>query len=177
MAAGDISQAAFDRIGDTLVKALAGLSYDQIKKQPAGPDSNPIGWMAWHLTRVHDNNFSNLLGQEPAWTAEGWCQRFGLPPETGTGGRATLDEVRAFDPKGADTLIGYWQAARARSREFLERLLDEDLDKPTPARPGSATPPETFKVTVARVTSDAFQHVGQICYARGLVDRHGWYGA
>jgi hypothetical protein len=176
MSVGAISQAAFDRIGDTLTRALSGLSREQITRQPAGPESNPIGWIAWHLARVHDTNFSNLLGTEQAWKAEGWAEKFGLSPETKSGGRSTLDEVRAFDPVDADTLIAYWQAARTRSRELLDKLQEADLDKPTPAG-ASAQRNETYKITIARVTSDAFQHVGQICYARGLVDRHGWYGA
>ena len=36
---------------------------------------------------------------------------------------------------------------------------------------------ETVKATIARSTSDTFQHIGQIAYVRGLVDKHGWYGA
>ena len=175
MAPGRIPQATFDRVGAVLVRALDGLSVEQLRKQPAGPESNPIGWLAWHLSRVHDSNFSNLLGEEPAWTAEQWWERFGLSPETGTGIRATTDEVRAFDPIDAPTLLGYWQAARTRSHKLLEGLTDDDVDRSTPggAGPGS----EIFALTIARVTSDASQHIGQIAYARGLVDRHGWYGA
>ena len=176
MSTGAISQAAFERIGDTLVRALTGLTAEQLRRQPAGPESNPIGWVTWHLSRAHDTNFSNLLGREQAWRADGWWERFRLSPETKSGGRSTLDEVRAFDPIDADTLIGYWLAARARSHEVLEGLRDADLDKPTPAG-ASQVQNETFKQTIARITSDTFQHVGQVCYARGLVDRHGWYGA
>ena len=175
MAPGRIPQATFDRVGAVLVRALDGLSVEQLRKQPAGSESNPIGWLAWHLSRVHDTNFSNLLGEEQAWTTEQWWERFGLNPETGTGIRATTDEVRAFDPIDAPTLLAYWQAARARSHKLLDGLTDDDVDRATPggAGPGS----ETFALTIARVTSDASQHIGQIAYARGLVDRHGWYGA
>ena len=177
MSAGSIPQAAFDRIDGVIKRALAGLTVEQLRKQPAGPESNPIGWMAWHLSRVHDTNFSNLLGQEQAWVAERWHERFGLPVDRGSGIGDTLDAVRAFDPIDAETTLGYWEAARARSRAFLDALSDADLDTPTPARPGSANSQETYKLTVARVTSDTFQHIGQIAYARGLVDAHGWYGA
>ena len=176
MSTGAISQAAYDRIGGVMTRALNGLSVDQLRRQPAGPESNPIGWMAWHLSRVHDANFSNLLGQEQAWVAEGWHEKFGLSADTGSGGGATLDDVRAFDPIDAETVLGYWEAVRSRSRALLDSLTDADLEKPTPPRPRS-TMQETFQGTVARVTSDTFQHIGQIAYARGLVDEHGWYGA
>ena len=177
MSAGTISQAAFDRIDGVMKRALAGLTVEQLRTQPAGPESNPIGWMAWHLSRVHDTNFSNLLGREQAWVAERWFERFGLPADRGSGGGDSLDDVRAFDPIDAETTLGYWEAARGRSRAFLDALADADLDTPTPARPSSTNTEETYARTVARVTSDTFQHIGQIAYARGLVDRHGWYGA
>ena len=160
-----------------LARALDGLSIEQLKKQPAGPESNPIGWLAFHLIRVHDNNFSNLLGREPIWITEKWYERFGLPSETGSLGGSTLDQVRAFEPASAEVFSAYWEAARAYSREFLLALKDDEIDNPTPPRPGSATPPETYKETIARATSDTSQHIGQIAYARGLVDKHGWYGA
>ena len=177
MSTGAISQAAFDRIDGVMKRALDGLSIEQLRRQPAGPESNPIGWIAWHLSRVHDANFSNLLGQDQAWVAERWHERFGLPADVGSGSGDTLDAVRAFDPVDAETTLGYWEAARSRSRAFLDSLTEADLDKPSPPRPGSSSGPETFQQTVARVTSDTFQHIGQIAYARGLVDKHGWYGA
>ena len=176
MSAGTISQAAYDRIGGVMTRALTGLSPEQLRTQPAGPESNPIGWMAFHLSRGHDANFSNLLGQETAWAAERWYERFGVPADRSSGIGDSLDDVRAFDPIDAETMLGYWEAARARSRALLGSLTDADLDKPTPPRPGS-TMEETVKATIARSTSDTFQHIGQIAYVRGLVDKHGWYGA
>ena len=152
MSAGTIPQAAFDRIDSVMKRALAGLSAEQLRTQPAGPDSNPIGWMAWHLSRVHDTNFSNLLGQGQAWVTEGWHERFGLPATLGSGGGDSLDDVRAFDPLDAATTLGYWDAARARSRAFLDALTDAGLDTPTPPRPSSANNEETYAQTVARVT-------------------------
>ncbi len=177
MGAGTIPDATFDRIGAVLTRALDGLTFEQLKRQPAGPESNPIGWLAFHLIRVHDINFSHLLKKDTVWSTEQWYEKFGVPAETGNLGGSTLDEVRAFEPAEADVFIGYWEAARARSREFLEALRDDEIDTPTPHRAGSSTPPETYKTTIARATSDSSQHIGQIAYARGLVDQHGWYGA
>ena len=68
MSAGTVPQATLERIGGVLLRALDGLSVEQLRSQPAGPDSNPIGWLAFHLSRVHDSNFSNLLGKEQAWS-------------------------------------------------------------------------------------------------------------
>ncbi len=176
MSTGSISQAAFDRIGGVLTRALSDLSEEQLRIQPAGDQSNPIGWLAFHLCRVHDRNFSLLLGEPESWESDGWADRFGLPVETGTLGRATLEEVRAFNPTNSETLLAYWEAARERSRQFLETLSDADLDNSSPIS-DKIPPNETIKISIARVTGDTIQHIGQIAYARGLVDRHGWYGA
>jgi hypothetical protein len=177
MGAGTVPDATFDRVGGTLLRALDGLSIEQLRKQPAGPESNPIGWMAFHLSRVHDNTFSALLGKEQVWREDKWFEKFDLPPETTSLGGNTLDQVRAFDPVSADVLAGYWSAVRARSHEYLESMLNEDIEKMSPSSPPSVPEPETIRLTIARVTSDTSQHIGQVAYVRGIVDRHGWYGA
>ena len=172
MSAGALLNATFDHLSDVLVRALTGLSIEQLRTQPAGPESNPIGWMSWHLTRGHDSRFSSLSGREHLWVAEGWHAKFGLGIEA-RGLSATLEEVRVFDPVDAETLLGYWSAARARSSAYLESMSDEELEKPV-ARPLPGYP--TVKLSIARTASDTSQHIGQIAYARGLVDHHGWYG-
>ncbi len=172
MSVGQISNAAYDRIGGVFRRALDGMTVDQLTTQPAGPESNPIGWLAWHLARTQDKNYSLLLGEDEAWSADGWSERFGLPADRGTGNGDSLDQVRAFDPIDADTLLAYYDAAREKSRRFLDALSNDDLDQPSAANAN-----ETVKVSIARVTGDLIQHIGQIAYIRGLVDRHGWYGA
>ena len=174
MSAGEISNAAYDRIGGVFHRALTGLTIDQLREQPSGPESNPIGWLAWHLTRTQDKNYSELLGEEEGWTADGWHERFGLPAVRGTGNGDSLEQVRAFDPIDSDTLIAYFEAARDKSRRFLDAVTDDDLEKPSAA---GVARQETIKISIARVTGDLIQHTGQVAYVRGLVDRHGWYGA
>jgi hypothetical protein len=177
MGAGTVPNATFDRVGAVLIRALEGLSVEQLRSQPAGPESNPIGWIAFHLSRVHDKTFSSLLNREQVWVEEKWCEKFGLPPETTSLGGSSLDEVRAFDPVSAEVLARYWEAGRARSREFLESISDSDIQTLSSSSPPSAPEPETIRLTIARVTSDAAQHIGQVAYVRGLVGKHGWYGA
>ena len=174
MSAGEISNAAYDRIGGVFQRALAGLTIEQLKAQPSGPESNPIGWLAWHLSRTQDKNYSELLGEEELWVTDGWCERFGMSADRGTGNGDSLEQVCAFDPIDSDTLIAYFEAARDKSRRFLDALTDDDLEKPSAA---GVVRDETIKISVARVTGDLIQHTGQIAYVRGLVDRHGWYGA
>ena len=174
MSVGEISNAAYDRIAGVLRRALTDMTVTQLTTQAAGPESNPIGWIAWHLTRTQDKNYSALLGREELWSKDGWYQKFGLPIESGTGNGDSLETVRSFDPINSDTLLAYFDATRALSREFLDSLDADDLNQPSPS--GLPTT-EVIKVSIARVTGDLIQHIGQIAYVRGLVDKHGWYGA
>ncbi len=175
MGVGTISNAVYDRIGGVLERALTGLTLEQLITQPAGPESNPIGWVAWHLARTQDHNYSILLNKPSLWVEKKWHEQFNLPENAGTGNGDSLEKVRAFDPINSDTLLSYFKAARERSREFLDNLTEEDLDSPSPESMRERD--QILKVTIARVTGDLMQHIGQIAYIRGLVDEHGWYGA
>jgi hypothetical protein len=53
----------FLRIEDELGQVLKGLTVEDLNTQPA-PDCNSIGWLAWHLTRSHDRNMSEVMGEE-----------------------------------------------------------------------------------------------------------------
>jgi hypothetical protein len=58
-----------------LGQVLKGLTVEDLNTQPA-PDCNSIGWLAWHLTRSHDRNMSEVMGEEQLWTAEKWHAKF-----------------------------------------------------------------------------------------------------
>lgn len=175
MGVGTISNAAYDRIGGVLERALDGLTLEQLTTQPAGPESNPIGWLTWHLTRTQDRNYSILANKTSLWVEEKWYEKFNLPEITGTGNGDSLEQVRNFDPISSDILLSYFKAARERSRAFLEALNEEDLDSPSPEPMRERD--KIIKVSIGRVTGDLMQHIGQVAYIRGLVDKHGWYGA
>lgn len=72
----------FLRIEDELGQVLKGLSVEDLNRQPA-PDCNSIGWLAWHLTRSHDRNMSELMGEEQLWIAEKWYAKFNRAPDPG----------------------------------------------------------------------------------------------
>ena len=43
------------------------------------PESNPIGWLCWHLTRIQDDHISNLAEVEQTWIADNWHSKFKMP--------------------------------------------------------------------------------------------------
>jgi len=57
---------AFDRLPDLVRSAVEGLSPQQLTWAPA-EGANPIGWLVWHLTRVHDRPVAELLRREQVW--------------------------------------------------------------------------------------------------------------
>src|SRR5919112_1499714 len=129
MQPGDLLTDGFGRISESLRAAVDGLSPDQLATRIA-PDSNPIGWLAWHLLRVQDDHVADVAGREQVWLEEGWVERFGLdldPRATGYGmSDAEVDRVRV---PSADVLLGYADAVHARTLEFLSGIDVDDLDR------------------------------------------------
>jgi hypothetical protein len=59
MASSDVLVDAFERIRDAVNPAVNGLSAEQLAFRPDG-ESNSIGWLVWHLTRVQDDHVAGL---------------------------------------------------------------------------------------------------------------------
>ena len=54
MNTGDIAIDHFGRVRRLLAMSIEGLSIEQLMKQP-DEESNPLGWIGWHLARIQDN--------------------------------------------------------------------------------------------------------------------------
>ena len=52
----------YGRISGILERVLKGLTQDDLKWQPS-TDTNSIGWLTWHLTRVQDDHIAALMGE------------------------------------------------------------------------------------------------------------------
>src|SRR3954470_988425 len=78
MRSRDLLLDAYERIQQTLRRAVEGLTPEQLEHRP-GPGANSVAWLAWHLVRIQDDHVADVAGREQAWTEEGWADRFGLP--------------------------------------------------------------------------------------------------
>ncbi len=169
------AKAVLDRNEGILFEALNGLDAEDLARQP-GPDSNPIGWLMWHLTRVQDNHLSAMEETEHVWVRERWYERFGRSDDASDRGRGhTSDEVREFRPPGVDVLLGYYKAVRGRTDAFLDGLSADDLERQVPNIAGDGTVP--MRVRLEMTVVDNIQHSGQIAYLRGLLKGKGWFGS
>ncbi|MDA1215961.1 MAG: DinB family protein [Chloroflexi bacterium] len=172
MEAPEVVADALGRLKGLLERSLDGLTPEQLTIQPS-PDSNPIGWLCWHLTRVQDDHVSNLTGREQAWVADGWHAKFNLPADaTDYGTGDSIERVRAFRAPDAQTLLDYYNAIHGRTQEYLSTLTSEEMDKPV--NDDRWTPPPSVGVRLVSVIGDNTQHAGQIAYLRGYISGLGW---
>jgi hypothetical protein len=167
MNVSDLLIDSLDRVHDLVPGILDGLSDDDLAWRP-DPEANTIAWLVWHLTRIEDDHVCDAAGVEQAWTADGWAGRFGLPfHESEHGYGQTAAEVAQVRVSG-DLLAGYLAAVGERTRAWVATLEPADLDRVVDTR---WDPPVTLGVRLVSVVNEVNQHVGQVAYLRGLLDR------
>lgn len=151
-----------------LARALEGLDDADLAYRPS-PEANPIGWMAWHIGRVEDMHVADLVGEEQLWTAQGFHERFGMPPEAenyGTGN--TLEQVNEVHPPSVAALREYYDAVVARTDAYLAALTDADLDRVLDEP--QWTPRPTVGVRLNSLIHHVAHHGAQVAYLRGLLE-------
>jgi len=156
----------YTRVSQALRRALTGLTQEELDRRPSG-DTNSIGWLAWHLTRVQDNHFADLIGEEQLWIRDSWHARFGRLADAGDiGWGHTPEQVAAFRSPDVDTLLAYHEAVAERSKAYFGTLTAEDLDRELDEPQYQPLP--TVGVRIVSILSDNLQHAGQAAYLRGL---------
>ena len=168
----DLMVDAYGRIIEIMERVLDGLSEEDLNWQPR-PDSNSIGWLAWHLTRVQDDHIASLMGEEQLWVKGGWHARFDRAADVKDMGFGhTPEDLAAFKSPGVDTLLGYHRAVLARSQAFFPTLSQADLDREL--NEPWFQPLPTVGVRIISLLGDNLEHAGQMAYIRGLRQGKGW---
>ena len=159
-----------ERQHDRMKQAVDGLTDEQLWHQPA-QETNPIGWLVWHLSRFKDIQTSRVAAEAEIWISDGWAGRFGLPEER-HGNGDTPEQVAAFRAD-REFLFGYAEAAHEtavrRVRSATHEQLTRTFQSVVPGRP--ARPAWQSLVINA---SDYAEHTGQIAYLRGMLTGTGW---
>ncbi|MFI0216179.1 mycothiol transferase [Streptomyces lydicus] len=167
-ASTDLLVDAFGRIREAVEEAVDGLDPDEIASRPA-EETNSVGWLVWHLTRIQDDHVAGVAGTEQVWTADGWYERFGLPfaaDDTGYG--HSPEEVAAVRDLSAELLTDYHEAVHDATVQHLAGVEDKDYKRVVDR---AWSPPVTLGVRLVSVISDDLQHAGQAAYVRGLLGR------
>ncbi len=162
---------SFGRVHDTLHRVLPDLTDEELHKEP----HPSMGWLAWRLTRVMDNNLTRLSGRDQLWIAEGWAAKFGMEPlpfDFVRGAAHTREQVRAFKAT-VDLLLAYHDAVFGLTTGYFEKVTEEELarelDEP------QYTPLPTVSVRLVSVLENAMHNAGMIAFLKGYHRLGGWF--
>jgi len=165
----------FVRTSEELERVLDGLSVDDLNQRPH-PDCNSIGWLAWHLTRSHDRNLSELAKKEQLWIRDNWYARFNRAPDPAdTGFSHSAVDVMAFRSPDSELILQYHHAVLELAKQYITNNLSENELK-RKAKSPTLKNVTTVRVRLLGIVSEGFQHVGQAAYVRGLLKGTGWLG-
>ncbi|MBL76348.1 MAG: hypothetical protein CL763_05455 [Chloroflexi bacterium] len=174
MESSDLLVDGLGRVNHLVHRVLEDLPFEMLNTMPS-KDTNSIGWLLWHLTRVHDHHLSDLEGVPQIWTSQKIYTHFAMEGnENETGNGHTLEQVKAFFAPNGASLSGYNDAVFSRTKKYLEGLnssaLERVLNEP------QYDPMPTIGVRLISVLSDNTQHVGQALFVRGMLQGFGWRG-
>jgi hypothetical protein len=99
----------YRRLYQELELVLNDLTDKELNYQPA-PQSNSIGWLAWHIIRSQDRMNADLFAEEQLWTKEKWHVRFNResdPNDTGVG--HTARQAAEFKAPDMQTYLSYYK--------------------------------------------------------------------
>ncbi|HEY4929433.1 MAG TPA: DUF664 domain-containing protein [Acidimicrobiales bacterium] len=158
---------AFERVRDGVHPAANGLTLEELTFRP-DTESNPIGWLVWHLTRIQDDHVAHLRGAGQRWLEGGWADRFALPLDPADTGYGHDAEQVGLVVAESAALLDYFEDVHATTQTYLATLSEADLERVVDTH---WNPPITVKVRLVSVIADDLQHVGQAAYLRGIVNR------
>ncbi len=173
----DFALDALGRVHELIPAAIADLTPEDLRWRP-DPGSNPMGWLIWHLLRVEDSHVAGLAIIDQVW-ASGWREKFDLPYKPSASGYGmSSEDVSAFTVSDPGVLVEYADAVWQQTREILGSLTDDDYERIVDK---NWDPPVTLGVRLVSVINDTTQHIGQVGYVRGLLERSkgtdsGWKG-
>lgn len=165
----DVLTDAARRPVDAAARVLRGISPGTLHARPAGRGSS-IAWLVWHAARQMDAQLAHLAGVDQVWTVGGWAARLGIsrgPESVGFGD--TPAEVAGLTVEDPGLLLDYLRTVVEALVAYLAGLSAADLDAVVD---DSWDPPVRRGARLVSLVDDAVAHVGQACYARGLVE--GW---
>ncbi|MFC1491255.1 DinB family protein [Nitrospinota bacterium] len=158
--------------GGVIDMALDGLLDEQFN-EGATTETNPVGWLLWHKTRVEDAVIAHVTGGSQVWSEGGWAEKCGADPAPENIGLGhSLETVHSLKFTEA-VLKEYADAVREKTNAALKSLSPEDLEKEIP----DFFPDQTIRtgeMLGRALMIDNFHHSGQVCYLRGYYTGFGW---
>ena len=146
-----------------LIEDVKVLSPEQLAWKPAA-NTNPIGFLFWHLIRTEDNMIHGLQGKPTVWESEQWYEKLGMDAKAqGTGFQEPdVDKVAALS---LSEVMAYVERVAKSIEDFIKSLDDAGLDR----APNLERPRWTVGMMLRNfVIVHGWWHLGEIKYLKGM---------
>ena len=173
MSATETAMSSLARNWGMVDKALEDVDEKMLGDRP-NDESNSMGWLLWHMTRVVDRFVHTRCQDAPQlWVKEGWYEKFGLDDDLNNTGQGwSKEQVAAWPLPGKESIIDYYGSVKAAAREYIESLSASDLERQLDIPP---RPPASIGSFLGVLVFDNCVHGGQIAYLRGYYKGMGWF--
>lgn len=173
MSATETAMSALDRNWGMVDRALEDADDALLASRP-NDQSNSMGWLLWHMTRVVDRFVHTWCQDTPQlWVKDGWYERFGLDDDLNNTGQGWSDQqVAAWQLPSKDSLLGYYDDVKAAAREYLQSVSASELERQITIPP---RPTGSIASFLGVAVYDNCVHGGQIAYLRGYYKGMGWF--
>ena len=130
MSATETAMSSLERNWGLVDKALEDVDEAMLGDR-TNDESNSMGWLLWHMTRVVDR-FVHIWCQDAPqiWVKDGWYETFGLdvdPNNTGQGW--SKEQVAAWPLPAKESIVGYYGSVKAAALEYIDSLSASDLER------------------------------------------------
>ena len=174
MSSTETALSALERNWGMVDKALEEMDDAAMRSRP-NDQSNSMGWLLWHMTRVVDRFIHTRFQDVPQmWIKDGWHDKFGLDADPNTTGMGwSAEQVASWLVPTKSLLVEYYEAVKTAARDYIQPLSMSDLERevPFPALPDKASVGTVLGVLVY----DNIVHGGQIAYLKGYHKGMGWF--
>ena len=173
MTATETAMTALERNWGMVDKALEDADDTLIGDQP-NDQSNSMGWLLFHMTRVVDRFVHTWCQDAPQlWVNDGWNNKFNLDDDLNNTGQGwTEEQVAAWKLPDKSSLVGYYEAVKTAAREYLQPLSESDVQREITIPP---RPTASIGSMLGVLVFDNCVHGGQIAYLRGFYKGMGWF--
>ncbi len=160
----DFFQAGLDRVKMATMRAVDGLTRHELMWRP-GPEANSIGIVLFHAARSEDIFVqTRVQGKPEVWESDKWYQKLKMPVGE-VGAHYTVEQLAAFPMPELKDLLGYAEAVRTRTVDYLKGMTPDKFDRVINApRLGDVT----IGAYLALMLVHLAEHAGDISYIRGL---------
>ncbi|MDA0264930.1 MAG: DinB family protein [Chloroflexi bacterium] len=138
MSAAETALTALERNWAMVDKALEDVD-DAMIGVRLNDESNSMGWLLWHMTRVVDRFVHTWCQEVPQlWVKDGWNDKFGLDGGIDNTGQGwTKEQVAAWQLPAKESLVGYYAGVKAAASEYIGALSVTDMERQlnVPPRP------------------------------------------